>query len=102
MKVSHYITWTHITSSQLTMTSNMKNRVIKLSSTPVRFGMPSNLANKRRMMGRSINSTASNTEGRIPWMIPITTFGKLPNHASQWYLALSELIFETAPTNATT
>lgn len=69
--------------SPLTRTSKMKNRVIKLSSTPVLFGIPSNLASMRRTMGRSINSTASKTDGKIPWMIPMTVFGRLSNHASQ-------------------
>jgi hypothetical protein len=49
------------------MTWNMKKRDIKLSSTPVLFGMPWNLARSRRMMGRSIMSTASSTGGRIPF-----------------------------------
>jgi hypothetical protein len=49
------------------MTWNRKKRDIKLSSTPVFFGMPWNLAKSRRTMGRSMVSTASSTGGRIPY-----------------------------------
>lgn len=52
----------------LTMTWNMKYLVIKLSSTPLRLGIPSNLASKRKNIGSSIIKTASNTGGKIPFV----------------------------------
>lgn len=84
-----------------TRTWNKKNRVIKLNSRPVYLGMPSNLANSRNTIGRSIMSTASSTGGRIPLMMPTTISGSLQIHASQPYCSHNALMLETAPTNAT-
>jgi hypothetical protein len=49
-----------------TMIRKMKKRSIKESSTPVRCGMPWNLAKSRRIMGNRMNSTARRTEGNTP------------------------------------
>jgi len=67
------------------MTWKMKKRDIRESSSPVYFGMPSNLARRRKMMGSSIIRTASNTGGRMPAMMPTTTPGRWQIHASQEY-----------------
>lgn len=51
----------------LTITWKMKNLLIKDSSKPVFFGIPSKRASRRRMIGKSIMRTARRTGGRIPY-----------------------------------
>jgi hypothetical protein len=51
---------------ELTTTRKQKYLVIKDSSKPVYFGMPSNLARSLKTIGRSAMRTASKTGGRIP------------------------------------
>jgi hypothetical protein len=83
------------------MTWKMKNLVIKESSSPDLLGMPSNLARRRSTIGRSIIRTASKTGGRIPEMMPTTTFGSLHIQASQDAVRHSWETLDTAPTKAT-
>lgn len=61
----------------------MKNLVIKLNSTRVLCGIPSNLANNLRTIGNSIIKIARATGGKIPEIIPTMTLGSLQIHASQ-------------------
>lgn len=84
-----------------TMTWKIKKRVIKESSKPVYLGIPSNLASRRSTIGRSNIRTASNTGGRIPAIMPITTSGRSDSHASQETVVRSLSMFDTNPTKVT-
>jgi hypothetical protein len=79
----------------------MKNLVINESSNPDLFGIPSNLASRRRTIGRSIMRTASRTGGKIPEMIPTTTLGSVQIQASQDTVEHSWCTLEIIPTKAT-
>jgi len=59
----------------------MKNRVINDSSNPEYWGIPSKRAKRRRTIGSNSISTANNTGGNMPEMIPTTGDGSLHIHA---------------------
>ena len=65
---------------RLIMTRKIKKCIIRQSSKPVHFRIPSDLARRSKKMGSNIIKTASNTGGRMPAIIPTTTLGRWQIH----------------------
>ena len=86
---------------QLTKTWNKKYLVIKLTSTAVLVGVPSNLLNILNTTGNININTANNAGGKIPDIIPTTTLGNLHIQLNQLNWSQRAWTLDTAPTNAT-
>ena len=54
------------------------------------------------MMGNSMKRMASKTDGRTPWMRPMTTFGRSQSHDNHLKVVQRAWMLEIVPTNATT